>query len=82
VIWFFVNAIFFQNPMVFSSSLKVKLLRLFGAILKPGVNIKYPWNLEVGDDTWIGENVWLDSLVKIEIGQNVSLKALFCLLES
>lgn len=79
VIWFFVNAIFFQNPMAFSSSLKVKLLRLFGAkvgkgvVLKPGINIKYPWNLEIGNDTWIGEKVWLDSLVKIEIGQNVCI---------
>jgi putative colanic acid biosynthesis acetyltransferase WcaF len=65
--------------MAFSSALKVKLLRLFGAkigkavVLKPGVNIKYPWNLEIGDDTWIGEKVWLDSLVKIEIGQNVCI---------
>lgn len=52
------------------------LLRLFGAkvgkgvIIKPGVNIKYPWNLEIGDYTWIGERVWIDCLTRVKIGSN------------
>ena len=37
------------------------------------MNIKYPWNLEVGDYTWIGENVWIDNLVKVRIGSNVCI---------
>jgi putative colanic acid biosynthesis acetyltransferase WcaF len=37
------------------------------------VNVKYPWNLSIGDEVWIGENVWLDSLVMITIGSNVCL---------
>ncbi len=44
-----------------------------GVVIKPGVNIKYPWNLTIGDHVWIGENVWLDSLGKINIGANACL---------
>ena len=55
------------------------LLGLFGAtigknvVLKPGVNIKYPWNLRLGDNVWIGESVWIDSLAKVEIENNVCI---------
>lgn len=51
------------------------LLRLFGAkigkkvVIKPGVNIKNPWFLVVDDYAWIGENVWIDNLVKVHIGR-------------
>jgi putative colanic acid biosynthesis acetyltransferase WcaF len=54
-------------------------LCLFGAkigkgfIIKPNVNIKYPWFLTVGDNVWIGENVWIDNLVMVVIGNNVCL---------
>ncbi len=52
---------------------------MFGAnvgknvVVKPRVNIKYPWNISIGDNAWIGEKVWLDSLGKINIGSNVCL---------
>ena len=55
------------------------LLCLFGAAIgkrvtiKPGVNVKYPWHLTVGNQTWIGENVWIDCLVPVTIGSNVCL---------
>ena len=57
----------------------VFLLRKFGAkigkgvFIKPSVNIKYPWNLTIGDDTWIGEGVWIDNLGKVSIGSNVCI---------
>ncbi|MGD9731529.1 MAG: putative colanic acid biosynthesis acetyltransferase [Desulfamplus sp.] len=79
IVWYFVNAIFFQSSLCPSSSIKVFLLKLFGAKigkcvrLKPSINIKYPWNLEIGDYSWIGENVWLDSLAPIKIGNNVCI---------
>ena len=41
--------------------------------IKPSVNIKYPWNLTIGDDTWIGEGVWIDNLGKVSIGSNVCI---------
>ncbi|MFN8255340.1 MAG: WcaF family extracellular polysaccharide biosynthesis acetyltransferase [Bacteroidales bacterium] len=75
-LWYFVNAIFFINPLNPSSGLKIVLLRLFGArigkgvVIKPAVNIKYPWKLKIGDYSWIGEKVWIDNLDNVIIGDN------------
>jgi putative colanic acid biosynthesis acetyltransferase WcaF len=44
-----------------------------GVVIKPGVNIKYPWFLEMGDHCWIGEEVWIDNLALVSIGNNVCL---------
>jgi putative colanic acid biosynthesis acetyltransferase WcaF len=85
LLWFGTNALFFVNSLNGSSVLKVRLLRLFGAkigkgvVIKPGVNIKYPWNLSIGDYSWIGERVWIDSLGIVKIGSNccVSQGAMF-----
>jgi putative colanic acid biosynthesis acetyltransferase WcaF len=79
VAWYFTNIIFFKNAFVISSSLKVRLLRLFGAriektvVIKPCVNIKYPWKLTIGHHSWIGEEVWIDNLSEVVIGNNVTL---------
>jgi putative colanic acid biosynthesis acetyltransferase WcaF len=35
--------------------------------------IKYPWFLTIGDETWIGENVWIDNLTNVTIGKNCCL---------
>jgi len=57
--------LFFKTLLPFPSGMKVKLLRLFGAdvdqgvVIKPNVNIKYPWFLKIGSDVWIGEGVWI-----------------------
>ncbi|WP_237144881.1 WcaF family extracellular polysaccharide biosynthesis acetyltransferase [Pontibacter pamirensis] len=78
-LWYFINVLFFINPLNPVSALKVQLLRLFGArigkgvVIKSGVNIKYPWHLQVGNHVWIGENVWIDDLVKVVIGDNTTL---------
>lgn len=79
LLWFLVNGLFFINPLNPSSGLKKGLLRAFGAkigrgvILKPGINIKYPWKLNVGDHAWIGEKAWIDNLAPVRIGRNVCL---------
>ena len=79
LLWYFTNAIFFLNPFIPFSKLKISLLRLFGAkigkgvFIKPRVNIKYPWKLEIGNYCWIGENVWIDNLEIISIGDNVCI---------
>lgn len=76
LIWYFVNVLFFVCPLNPFSSLKVFLLKAFGAqlgkgvVIKPGVNIKYPWRLIIGNYTWIGENVWIDNLEDVSIGSN------------
>ena len=78
-LWYFTNALFFLNPYFPFSSLKVILLRIFGAnigkgvVIKPRVNIKYPWKLTIGDFTWIGEQAWIDNLDKVQIGANCCL---------
>lgn len=74
--WYYVNVIFFKSAMFPVSSLKCSLLRLFGARvekgvnIKPSVNIKYPWRLTIGENTWIGENAWIDNLDDVVIGKN------------
>jgi putative colanic acid biosynthesis acetyltransferase WcaF len=79
VLWFYLNAVFLKTSLLPISSLKVFLLRLFdakignGVIIKPGVNVKYPWHLTIGNHTWIGENVWIDCLVPVTIGNNVCI---------
>lgn len=79
IVWFYVNAVLFKTSIIPYSRLKVYLLRLFGASIgvgvniKPCVNIKYPWFLHIGDHSWIGENVWIDNLVAVKIGKNVCL---------
>lgn len=79
ILWYFTNVLFFINPFNPCSAIKVRLLRMFGAqigkgvVIKPSVNIKYPWNLSIGDYTWIGECVWIDNLTKVSIGSNVCI---------
>ena len=78
-LWYMTNALFLINPLNPFSSLKVFLLRLFGArigkgvVIKQSVNIKYPWKLSVGDYTWIGERVWIDNLANVSIGKNTCI---------
>ena len=75
-IWYFVNAVFFKSSFFPFYSLKRAILKLFGAdvgvdvIIKPNVNIKYPWKLKVGDYVWIGEGVWIDNLDFVSIGSH------------
>jgi acetyltransferase-like isoleucine patch superfamily enzyme len=42
--------------------------------------VKFPWRLEVGDHSWLGEKVWIDNLEKVSIGANccISQGAYLC----
>jgi len=79
VLWVLVSGVFFQSWFPGPSALNRTLLRLFGAnlgrgvVLKPRVTIKYPWKLTVGDHCWIGENVWIDNLGRVTIGNHCCL---------
>ena len=44
-----------------------------GVVIKPKVRIKNPWRLIVGNYCWIGEDVWIDNIENVTIGNNVCL---------
>jgi putative colanic acid biosynthesis acetyltransferase WcaF len=75
--WMLASALFFSHSLAIWSGLKVALLRGFGArvgtgvLIKPCVQIKFPWKLVVGNDVWIGEHVWIDNLDTVTIGSDV-----------
>lgn len=79
LIWLWVNAAFLKSALIPSSGLRVFFLRLFGAKIgkgvniKPGVSVKYPWFLEIGDYAWIGEDVWIDNLAMTFVGPHACL---------
>jgi putative colanic acid biosynthesis acetyltransferase WcaF len=77
--WYYTNAWIFRKYWLPFSGVKCSLLKWFGArvgkgvVIKPGVNIKYPWKLVVGDYAWLGEGVWIDNLDRVTIGNNCCL---------
>ena len=78
-LWFFVGLPVLRASWIPFSGLRVWLLRLFGArvgkgaVIKPGVRVKYPWRLEIGNHCWIGEDSWIDNLAAVAIGSNVCI---------
>jgi putative colanic acid biosynthesis acetyltransferase WcaF len=78
-IWFLVEACVINNKLLPLSSVRVALLRLFGAKIGRGcrfvhpLRVKSPWNLEVGDNCWFGVDVWIYNQALIRIGSNVCI---------
>jgi len=77
-VWYILNIMFFRSAFPFYG-FKRFLLRSFGArvgknvLIKPYVNIKYPWFLSLGNNMWIGEKVWIDNLAQVTIQDNVCI---------
>ena len=77
-LWLLVQALFVASWLP-GSAHRVWLLRAFGArighgaVLKPHLRIKFPWRLTLGDHVWLGENLWIDNLALVEIGDHVCL---------
>jgi putative colanic acid biosynthesis acetyltransferase WcaF len=77
-LWFIANTLFIQSAHPFSS-VRIITLKCFGAkvgigcVVRPRVNIKHPWLLSIGNHTWIGENVWIDNLTDVSIGNHVCM---------
>ncbi|KMO81689.1 DapH/DapD/GlmU-related protein [Mycolicibacterium obuense] len=65
---------------------RIMVLRIFGARIGAGVLIRHqvkihwPWKLEVGANSWIGEEVWILNLEHVTIGSNtcISQGVLIC----
>ena len=76
-LWYFVGAPLLRANWLPVSFFKVAILRVFGArigtgaYLKPGIKVKFPWYLTVGDHCWLGEDVWIDNLAAVTIGSHV-----------
>jgi putative colanic acid biosynthesis acetyltransferase WcaF len=79
LLWMFVNALVFKPSWIPFMSIKIGLLKLFGAhighglVIKPSVHIKFPWKLILGNHVWLGENVWIDNLDQVTISNNVCI---------
>ena len=77
--WFFLGLPILRSALLPSSAVRVRLLRIFGArigtgvVVKPGVHIKYPWHLVIGNDCWIGEACWIDNLTTVRLANNVCM---------
>ena len=78
-LWFFFGLPILRSSWIPSSLLRVCLLRAFGAtvgihvIVKPGVRVKHPWMLTVGNSAWLGEDCWIDNLAPVSIGNSACL---------
>lgn len=75
--WGVCELLFLTNPWQISSSLRVAVLRLFGArigtgvVFRPRTRVRFPWKLEIGDRSWIGEGVWFHNQALISVGSDV-----------
>ncbi len=84
-LWLVVECLLVSSPLP-GAAHRRWLLRLFGARIgkgvdiKPRVRIKFPWKLTVGDGSWIGEGVWIDNLADVQIGSHccISQAAYLC----
>jgi putative colanic acid biosynthesis acetyltransferase WcaF len=78
VAWFATQNLLFDRWW-YPASWRPFLLRCFGAkvgrgcLIRHGVRIHWPWNIELGNDVWIGEFVWLHSLVDIVVEDDVCI---------
>lgn len=76
-LWAVFELLFVTNPWQISSTLRVRVLRLFGAtigegvIFRPRTRVKFPWKLYIGDRSWIGEGVWIHNQDDVSVGHDV-----------
>lgn len=85
-LWWIVQATLFRWSPQFMYGWRRFLLRCFGArigekvIIRPSVKITYPWKLQIGDYSWVGDDVSLYTLGPINIGSHavISQKVYLC----
>ncbi|KJD34631.1 colanic acid biosynthesis acetyltransferase [Tamlana nanhaiensis] len=86
ILWYLIKVVFFLSAFPYPKRLKIVLLKCFGAkvgkgvVIKPRVNIHFPWKLSIGDNVWIGEEVFILNFEEIVIENNVciSQRAFLC----
>ncbi|KQC32389.1 acyl transferase [Nonlabens sp. YIK11] len=76
-LWWLVQSTLFACSPQFMYGWRRFLLRAFGAkigrnvIVRPTARFQFPWKISIGHNSWIGDEVNLYSLGKIEIGDDV-----------
>jgi len=76
-LWWVVQATLFGCSPQFLYGWRRFLLRLFGAniasnvLIRASARITFPWKVSIGASSWIGDDVVIYSLDKVEIGKNV-----------
>ncbi len=86
LLWWLVQAIVFPLTLHSMSGVRANLLRWFGAkigdgvIIRPTARFTYPWKVEIGDWSWIGDDVVFYSLDRIVVGNHavISQKSYLC----
>lgn len=86
LLWWLVQGTIFPLTLHSMSGLRAGILRLFGAkvgchvIIRPTARFTYPWKVEIGDYSWIGDDVVFYSLDRIRIGHHavISQKSYLC----
>jgi putative colanic acid biosynthesis acetyltransferase WcaF len=84
--WYLAKCLLFLPAWPIPSSLKRSVLRRFGAwvgrgvVIKPRVNIHFPWKLQVGDHSWIGEEVFILDFEPVALGAHccISQRVFLC----
>jgi putative colanic acid biosynthesis acetyltransferase WcaF len=84
--WWLVQSIVFPITPQPLNSIRCSILRLFGAkigkgvLIRPTARFTYPWKVEIGDHSWIGDNVVFYSLDRISVGDHcvISQKSYLC----
>ncbi|OZV70815.1 WcaF family extracellular polysaccharide biosynthesis acetyltransferase [Winogradskyella aurantia] len=85
-LWWLVHFFLFKPSPQFLYGWRRFLARSFGAkigknvLLRPSVQMTYPWKVSIGDNSWIGDEVVLYSLGNIDIGSNsvISQRSYLC----
>lgn len=78
-LWWIINATLFSWSPQMLYGWRRFLLRSFGAkigknvLIRSSVKVTYPWKVEIGDYSWIGDECVLYSLGIIKIGKNVAV---------
>ncbi len=85
-LWFLCQETFFRFSPIPFYGFRRWLLRLFGCkigqgvVIRPRTRLHYPWRIEIGDWTSIGDDAWLYSIAPIKIGSHsvISQKSFLC----
>ena len=86
ILWWLVQAIAFPLSLHNLNNFRCFLLRLFGAkigkgvVIRPTARFTYPWKVEIGDYSWVGDDVVFYSVDRIIVGSHcvVSQKSYLC----